>query len=148
MYQSCKLSPTATITIAAFPPSQRGNSHKKDTVANPIQHIYNDKSAAAVSQTNMPGVEQFSRGHGWYMMATHTQAKATQSPAPVSRVLKDPPPGTLSDTLFQPMSTVPSGDWLCPACDPVYRIKDELFDPNTPLSYRPGDPYTNSFLLV
>ena len=50
--------------------------------------------------------------------------------------------------VFPPMSTVPSGDWLCPACDPVYRNWEELCDPHTPLSYRPGDPFLNSSLLV
>ena len=50
--------------------------------------------------------------------------------------------------VFPPMSTVPSGDWLCPGCDPVFRNREELCDPNTPLRYRPGDPYLNSSLLV
>ena len=50
--------------------------------------------------------------------------------------------------VFPPMSTVPSGDWLCPACDPVYRNWEELCDPHTPLSCRPGDPFLNSSLLV
>jgi Integrase zinc binding domain len=41
------------------------------------------------------------------------------------------------------MSTVPSGDWLCPACDPIFRNFEELYDANTPLKYHAHDPYND-----
>jgi hypothetical protein len=46
------------------------------------------------------------------------------------------------------MSTVPSGDWLCHACDVCFSNVDELCDPNTVLSYCAGDPYLDDLLLV
>jgi hypothetical protein len=50
--------------------------------------------------------------------------------------------------VFPPMSTVPSGTWLCPACDPVYRNWDELRDTDTPLTYHSHDPHMNPALLL
>jgi RNase H-like domain found in reverse transcriptase/Reverse transcriptase (RNA-dependent DNA polymerase)/Integrase zinc binding domain/PHD-finger len=48
---------------------------------------------------------------------------------------------------FPPMSTVPSEEWLCPACDPLFRNK-ELFSANTPLKYAAGDPHCRSELVA
>ena len=50
--------------------------------------------------------------------------------------------------IMPPMSTVPSGDWLCLGCDPVFHNLDELDDPHTVLSYRPGDPYLDDYLCA
>jgi hypothetical protein len=33
--------------------------------------------------------------------------------------------------VMPPMSTVPSGDWLCPGCDPWFVNVSELCDPDT-----------------
>jgi transposase InsO family protein len=45
--------------------------------------------------------------------------------------------------LVPPMTTVPSGDWFCPACDPFFRHGlGELRRDHTPLRYADGDPYT------
>ena len=50
--------------------------------------------------------------------------------------------------LIPPMTTVPSGDWFCPACDPLFNNGLlELFRADTPLSYAAGDPYTRPELL-
>jgi hypothetical protein len=46
------------------------------------------------------------------------------------------------------MSTVPTGDWYCPGCDPLFRNFDELCDPNPVLAYRPSDPYLHDALLT
>ena len=50
--------------------------------------------------------------------------------------------------MIPPMTTVPSGDWYCPACDPLFRNGlAELYNPTTPLKYSTGDPYTRPELL-
>jgi len=50
--------------------------------------------------------------------------------------------------VFPPMSTVPSGAWFCPRCDPVYRNWQELYCANPPLQYHEHDPHLNAELLV
>ena len=50
--------------------------------------------------------------------------------------------------LLPPQSTVPSGDWLCPACDPTFLNLAELHNPATVLQYRQLDPYLNDHLLT
>lgn len=49
--------------------------------------------------------------------------------------------------VMPPMSTVPSGDWLCASCDRWYDNLTELCDPNTVLQYRSNDPYCDELLL-
>lgn len=47
------------------------------------------------------------------------------------------------------MSTVPSGDWHCSSCLPVFGSPlDELFDGDTVLQYHQGDPYADNLLLA
>ena len=50
--------------------------------------------------------------------------------------------------VMPPMSTVPSGDWFCPGCDPWFTNVSELCDPDTVLVYAPGDPHVDDFLLA
>jgi transposase InsO family protein len=50
--------------------------------------------------------------------------------------------------VMPPMSTVPSGDWLCPGCDPVFSNSAELCDAHTVLRYAAGDPYTDDLLVA
>ena len=49
--------------------------------------------------------------------------------------------------LLPPQSTPPSGDWFCPACDPLFHNLQELYHLDTPLSYRAADPYLDDTLL-
>lgn len=49
--------------------------------------------------------------------------------------------------LLPPQTTVPSGSWYCPGCDPTFANLSELCDPNTPLQYPAHDPYLDSALL-
>jgi hypothetical protein len=58
------------VAVAAFHPSQRGNSHENDAANKPTDLIANQVCCSYKS--NMPAVEQFSQGRGWYMMATNT----------------------------------------------------------------------------
>lgn len=51
--------------------------------------------------------------------------------------------------VMPPMSTVPSGDWLCPGCDPLFGNGiSELCDPNPVLQYSSCDPYCQDLLLA
>ena len=55
--------------------------------------------------------------------------------------------------LLPPRSTVPSGDWFCPACDPYFGERGgsklaELRDVKTPFSYHSWDPYVDEQLLT
>ena len=51
--------------------------------------------------------------------------------------------------IMPPLSTVPSGDWYCPGCDPLHSNQlAELCDSQSPLVYAIGDPYLNEFLLA
>lgn len=52
--------------------------------------------------------------------------------------------------LMPPQSTVPSGSWLCPACQLASHSDNlqELFDENTPLSLHDHDPYACPDLLA
>ncbi len=50
--------------------------------------------------------------------------------------------------VMPPMSSVPSGDWLCPGCDPLFGNFAELFDSNTVLKYHSGDAYLHDALLA
>lgn len=50
--------------------------------------------------------------------------------------------------LLPPQSTVPSGPFFCPTCDPDGCMHiHELHRANTPLHYHPRDPYQNGLLL-
>ena len=51
--------------------------------------------------------------------------------------------------IMPPLSTVPSGEWYCPGCDPLFSNQlGELCDPRSPLVYAVGDPYLNEYLLA
>ena len=50
--------------------------------------------------------------------------------------------------VMPPMSSVPSGDWLCPGCDPWFKNVAELCDDHTILQYGSGDPYCHELLLA
>jgi hypothetical protein len=50
--------------------------------------------------------------------------------------------------VMPPQSTVPTGEWLCPGCDPLFGNLDELFDANPILQYTSCDPYCNELLLA
>jgi hypothetical protein len=50
--------------------------------------------------------------------------------------------------VMPPMSTVPTGDWLCPGCDPLFSNFKELYDANPVLQYTSCDPYCNEVLLA
>lgn len=51
--------------------------------------------------------------------------------------------------MVPPMTTVPSGSWYCPGCDPVARNGlQELYNPATPLRYHSGDLYAWPELLA
>jgi hypothetical protein len=50
--------------------------------------------------------------------------------------------------VMPPMSTAPSGDWLCPGCDPWFVNVSELCDPDTILQYSQGDMHVDDFLLA
>mgnify|MGYP001809986550 CR=1 FL=1 len=49
--------------------------------------------------------------------------------------------------VMPPMSTVPSGDWLCPGCDVLFGNFEELRDPATILQYANHDPYCDELLV-
>ena len=50
--------------------------------------------------------------------------------------------------LVPPRSTVPSGAFYCPSCDPTGLTSlDELYNPDTALVYRLRDPYLDPWLL-
>lgn len=50
--------------------------------------------------------------------------------------------------VLPPMSSVPSGDWICYNCDVYFENVAEMCDPDTVLSYCSGDPYLDDFLLA
>jgi len=50
--------------------------------------------------------------------------------------------------LVPPQTTPPSGAGICGGCYPLFSNLDELRHPQTPLSYRPGDPFLNEQLLT
>jgi RNase H-like domain found in reverse transcriptase/Integrase zinc binding domain/PHD-finger/Integrase core domain len=50
--------------------------------------------------------------------------------------------------VMPPMSTVPTGEWLCPGCDPLFGNFAELCDSNPILQYSSCDPYCNDLLLA
>jgi hypothetical protein len=50
--------------------------------------------------------------------------------------------------LIPPQTTPPSGPWICGGCDPLFSNLHELRHPQTPLCYRPGDPFLNEPLLT
>jgi hypothetical protein len=50
--------------------------------------------------------------------------------------------------VMPPQSTVPTGDWLCPGCDPVFSNLAELYDSNPVLQHASCDPYCNDLLLA
>jgi len=49
--------------------------------------------------------------------------------------------------VMPPMSTVPSGEWLCPGCDLLFGNLEELRDPATILRYATNDPYCDDLLV-
>lgn len=49
--------------------------------------------------------------------------------------------------VMPPQSTVPTGEWYCPGCDPLFGNLEELFDAAPILQYTSCDPYCNEVLL-
>lgn len=50
--------------------------------------------------------------------------------------------------LIPPRNIPPSFRFLCPSCDPEFTNKvDEMYNPATPLTYRPRDPFVDTNLL-
>jgi hypothetical protein len=50
--------------------------------------------------------------------------------------------------VMPPQSPVPTSEWFCPGCDPLFGKLEELFDANPILQYSSCDPYCIGVLLA